>query len=302
MHEPRVHIWDMAHNPRPSSLGALAESGQDSNLFNWLRDLDSREPSLSPARSWLNYPYFMFARHPRLQPKDGANVETGRRSFEKTLSDQESRMAKHEHGANILQGLTPEQQQQLSALVVDCLAEFEEHGERAKHGKNLTRLTKEAASRQRGLDKKVSQVRTALEQLYLYAQKLDPWLGTAHAGFAQNGLTALKELSHYQSAEEWEKDRQNHGRIAQIPSPNDPTTSAMVQLYWFFRHECRFSANESEIRVALIREACFGRWKKPIRIVPFHKSARSGCKSIPDPESRGAGAVAQAVRRFRAKT
>jgi hypothetical protein len=272
-------------------------------FFNWLAHLDSHALPLPQASSWLDYPYFMFARYPRLQPEipeqksARSNNEIGRNSFQKLLSDQESQIAGHENGAQILQGMTPEQRQQLSALVVDCLAEFKKHRARAEHGKHLTRLTKEASRRQRRLDKLVGRVRTALEQLHSYTQDLDPWLGRSHSKFALRGLMAIGNLRHYQSAEEWEKDRQNHLHFAEIaefsPFPDDPTSSAMVQLYWLFRHECHLSANEAQIRTARSRDACFAKWNKSIAIVEKHTTF--------DSESRGASAVAQAVRRYRPK-
>ena len=85
-----------------------------SALFDWLKDLDSKAQGLSPARSWLDYPYFMFARYPRLRPEipekesGRTNNETGYKSFLNMLSNQESKIANHEHGAHILQSLTPD--------------------------------------------------------------------------------------------------------------------------------------------------------------------------------------------------
>lgn len=286
--------------PEPSN------PAQDPALFNWLADLDSRAVDLVQGTSWLNYPYFMFTRYPGLQPAaSGRNAGAGRMSFLRKLADQEVRMTTHKHGNRIFQGLTSEERRQLAALVVDCLPEFEKHREGTEHGKHLTRRTNEAARRQRRLDKLVGRVRTALEQLHSYAQELDPQLGKAHSELAQSGLAAIGRLKHYPSAEEWAKDRENHAHFPDIagfsPFPSDPISSAMVQLYWFFRHQCCLSANDAEIRVALVREAFFATWNKPVQIVPRHKTAHKTAFSAPgsNPESRGAGAVAQAVRRFR---
>jgi len=69
----------------------------------------------------------------------------------------------------------------------------------------------------------------------------------------------------------------------------DPTTFAMVQLYWLLRHGCGLTGDESEVRVALIRNFFWAPLGVPkVKFRPFYEEG----------ESQGCSAVRQAVRRF----
>lgn len=288
-------------NQTASSSQPQRSDGQP--LFNWLAALDSCADQLKPARSWLAYPFFMRVRYPSLWPATSAEdpnprmLAVMREMFIGELTKQEARIASHKKGTAILRGLTADQRRQLAALVIDCVADFENHKGNAEYGKKLTKLTKEATRRQRMLDKGVAKVRTSLESLRDYAAKLDPLLGATHKTFADRTLTELSRLSHYESPASLRHDRELAKTFPDIgfnPFPGDPTTASMVQVYWFFRHECRLSGNESEMRTAWIREVCFVAWNKPVRVIQLHPT--------PESESRGSTAVAQAVRRFRPKS
>jgi hypothetical protein len=63
----------------------------------------------------------------------------------------------------------------------------------------------------------------------------------------------------------------------------------MVRLYWFFRHECQLSGDESEVRTARLRNAF---WiEHGVSTVPYRANYIPG-------ESKGCDAVHIAVARF----
>jgi hypothetical protein len=70
----------------------------------------------------------------------------------------------------------------------------------------------------------------------------------------------------------------------------NPTTFAMVQIYWFFCSGCNLTGHDSEVRVALIRNAFWAQVGIPA--VTYRESYTGD-------QSRGCDAVKQAVHRFR---
>jgi hypothetical protein len=64
----------------------------------------------------------------------------------------------------------------------------------------------------------------------------------------------------------------------------------MVMLYWFFRHECKLPAGESEVRTAMIRKSFWAKFG--IEKVVFRPKYSAD-------ESLGCEAVRKAVERFR---
>jgi hypothetical protein len=270
-------------------------------LFDWLADLDAHVVALPRAESWLQYPYFVFMRHPQLQPQIPEakylawQVETNADAVKMQLKRQSDKISGHEHGEQILHGLTPGQREQLSALLIDCVSEFAKYLEGITHRKRLIRIAGEAERRQRMLNKHVAKVTAALDKLKNYANGLDDWLGMNHRLFAEKGLNAAEHLRNHQSADEWKHDRALHSEFAAIagfsPFPEDPAASSTVQLFWFFRSGCGLSQGDSCLRAALVRNAFFSRWAKKIAYNVKHRSLFL--------QSRGSNAVIQDVRRFR---
>ena len=88
-------------------------------FFDTIADLDKRAATLPKARSWLNYPYFMFARYVHLRPKKESKV------FSKTLETWEDRIASDPEAKRALETLDRELRKQLAALLVDVISELE---------------------------------------------------------------------------------------------------------------------------------------------------------------------------------
>ena len=77
---------------------------------------------------------------------------------------------------------------------------------------------------------------------------------------------------------------------SEYPRPASTEVFGMVKLYWLFRHECGLTGDESEVRVARLRNAFWIEYG--VRPVKFRAIYRAG-------ESIGCNAVHAAVRRFR---
>lgn len=127
---------------------------------------------------------------------------------------------------------------------------------------------------------KINRVRQAVADLDDYRSALDPLLGARRP--PQDELPRPEEIA-LTDFEGLLTKPEFH------PIPTDPVASCMVQLYWFFRRGCRVSGNDSEVRVALIRNSFWTKLgESPVSFRPTYKSA----------ESAGCPAVDAAVRRF----
>jgi hypothetical protein len=185
-----------------------------------------------------------------------------------------------------LQGLDRPLRKQLAGLVLETYVELEKHFDEKEKKRRFPSL-----HRERVLLQKVARARQLLEELRNDAKHL--CTQTSNIPHVQRAADSIRRLAeHYLEETSNILDRFGPARSFE-PLPRiaqNPTTFAMVKLYWFFRHGCRLSGHEAEVRTALIRNAF---WKKfGIPPVEFFREYR------PD-QSMGCPAVHQAVLRFR---
>lgn len=264
------------------STNAKAEPG----FRCWLQQLDSEAKKLPRAQSWLEYPVFMFARHPRLQPKrikTGARMselihESGFNTFNKVVGNWEKRISEHSKTCRAIQGLTPGQRKQLAALVFDIECEFEEFSDSKIKRSQWRKLASEAKSRQQTIQKKIDKAKAALKDLQKYAHDLHRF----------HGLSNIGDIA---SQCEERLDTPIPKRTFELSGEvcDSPVTFAMLKLYCFFREECRQTGDESEVRVALIRNNFWPEKYAPR--VPFRPK-------YDGTESQGCDAVHTAVGRY----
>jgi hypothetical protein len=140
------------------------------------------------------------------------------------------------------------------------------------------------------LERKVAAAEGALEDLKAYAEALDSLLGW---NYVITSKSCLKQLRMFRKAAEYALEfYRNELRDDEHSAPEDATTFGMVQLYWFFRHGCDLSGDESEVRTALIRSAFWTHYG--VLRVDVQERYETG-------QSKGCEAVRLAVRRFRLK-
>lgn len=267
----------------------LAESDppdQVSGPINWLAHLDRKAARLRRRANWSDLaPYcFWFIRYSHLRldaPPDALQQELKKREAEIRGAD-----------LRILGTLSPDLRQQLAALVCDTINDFERFRDRQR---TLTRLRNLRNDQGRKLAAKVKGAITAVSDLHSYAWNLDPWLREPTAGIAKKFLVEINVIQT--------ERRMNPRRIADWadlhirmvteddnhPVPDDPTSSGMVKLYWFFHHGCELNTDEAEVRTALVRNALWTEYADAVRFVPTYTGS----------ESAGCDAVRKAVTRFR---
>jgi hypothetical protein len=279
---------------------------------NWLEELDARARDLPQARSWVNYPYFMFSRYPWLRPeRPRADIrrqltfKSNRKAYEATVHEWKRSIAQKENGIRILSKLDDGQTVQLAALVLDTVVKVEEYRTRLTWHKRVRKLASEEARRVRIVkrklvklhalleeladpearhltDRKLNEARRELDRLHNYVNGLDPLLGVSKI--------LGDVLPHPDSIES--PDFALLLRSAEFhPIPVDPVTSCMVQLYWYFRHGCRLTGNESGVRVALVRNTFWTSFG--VTTLPFNANYDKVSA-----ESSGCAAVDAAVRRY----
>lgn len=137
------------------------------------------------------------------------------------------------------------------------------------------------------LSRKTSKLRVDLEGLREYASGLHALLGLKYVRAADNCLKMLSHLN--EDPFTLEVVRSLNSEYSECPAGEDPRQLSIVELYWFFRHECRCSGVDSEVRVAVVANAFLGH---NLAYIPEYK----------DGESQGCPAVRQAVRRYRPHT
>jgi hypothetical protein len=265
--------------------------GTHGNPFDWLKDMDKRASKLPPAKGVWEYPLFFFARYRRLRPiliragrLDKALHKARHESLAQFLSERAERITKQQETQQAVAGLTSEHRIQLAALLIDTEADIETFTRR-KNAKDWShKLGAEGPRRQRMLSRKLKKARASLSDLRQYATDLDPSLGFDYRRAADDALTQLVEL---REARSFAEHRTVYRELRQ--ATKDPTTFAMVQLYWFFRSGCRLSGDEAEVRVALVRNAFWTTFG--VARVAFFPKNQVG-------QSKGCQAVHEAVRRF----
>jgi hypothetical protein len=249
---------------------------RERELFNTMAYLDAQAATFPKARSWLNYPYFMFARYPHLRPSNNG------RAFWQKLEEWENRIESDSKAARALEDLKPDLRKQLAALLVDIIAELQ------MYKKKISRPPKtflaETERRKRMLVRKREKARRELESLRGYARGLDRLLAGDDEEAARRCLEILAGIGDYDHAAILKALEGAH------PVPEDPTVRGMVDLYWFFRHGCKITGDEAEVRVALLRNAFWTRYG--VAGVDYRPAYVAG-------ESKGCQAVHEAIRRFR---
>lgn len=173
--------------------------------------------------------------------------------------------------------------------MVDAAVEFGGYDPRRRERHlRLRKLVHDTPSRKRMVNRKLRDVRRKLENLRTYADRLDPMLG------CKKYVVAAKDCLNRLPQKVDDSSFPNFQSLIEDPffytAPMNPTNCCMVRLYWFFRRGCRLSGDESEVRVALIRNAFWGKYGiAPVSYRPDYSEA----------ESKGCPAVHEAVRRFR---
>jgi hypothetical protein len=270
--------------------------------FNWLQSLDEAAPTLKRAGSWLQpYGPFMLIRYPHLRPKPSRDDRRRKRMLEsaeacafRLVAEWESRIAHHKEAADCLHGLNPGQWAQLSALLIETVDAFEDCKQQGAGSRLRRHLAGEAKRRTSVLHRRLEKARKAVQELKDYASdsgtrhSLDESSHAARQMLGQKyrlaAQRALRELDVQNAPADLESERNEY------PTPGRAEGFGMVQLYWFFRHECRLRGDESEVRVARLRNAF---WTEhgigTVKYRPTYKDA----------ESMGCDAVHVAVLRYR---
>ena len=177
---------------------------------------------------------------------------------------------------------------QLAALVADTVGGIEgvaSYKVHQSHHKQLQKLSAEAPRRQHMRERKLAKARAALHDLIQYEKGLDEYFGRRLLRAAEDSLGRLPakppEIPDF------------HALLQDTflySGPQNKVDVWMAELYWFFLQGCGISGHESEVRVALIRNAFWSEYGvSPVHYLPEYRSG----------ESQGCAAVRIAVRRLR---
>jgi hypothetical protein len=298
--------------------------------INWLEVVDSASRWFPRARSWINYRYFFFTRYPQLQPADTADrkrqlhLEVGRETFQEELEKWEICITKDKNARQVLEGLSNELRAQLAALMIDCTADIGDYICRLPYHKRLRKATLGAARNERMLKRKLTTLhdklhrllaaqikpteiapneyianrrikacQLALTDLENYLEKLSPLIKPVHL-FGK----ALDEFFSNSLPEPGSIKFPDLSGLLKTPgfhiTLKDPVAPCMVKLYWFFRHGCEITGDHSEVRVALLRNTFWGKYK-----IPPVKYREKFDREVAEPA--GCPAVIEAVRRYSAR-
>jgi hypothetical protein len=269
---------------------------------NWLAWLDRKAPTLTRATNWVADP-FMLARYSNLRPQPISGSDRSRIACEiqeqiasRVFTEWESRIARTAETSVCLNGLNAEQRKQLAALLIQTITEIEMHAPEKRSSQWARCLRREAPARLHGLNRRLQKAQQAVEELQAYAQdsKADKTDNEAQHLARQlvgqiYGIVADKALKAL-TMKSLPKVGQFIGIADEHPIAKRVEAFGMVQLYWFFRHECDLTGDESEVRVARLRNAFWNEYD--VSEVPYRKKSHVT-------ESRGCGAVHTAVVNYR---
>jgi hypothetical protein len=252
------------------------KSGNFSASVNWLEYLDNRVSELSAASDWLDDSElalqrcrrFIMARFPGLPSMFDQSV------FCRELSQGERLIKDSKHGDRIFRGLNLVQRNQLAGLLLDVMDALRFRTGHQESSRKLQELATEGDRRTRMLFRKVSGIRRELEALRTYAERLHPLLGLKYVRAAELGLRAFNNLKEDPSAgESYRWLRSQHPTLEE-----DPRQLGMVELYCFFRYECRCGRPDSEVRVGMLANDFLA---SPMKYVPKYGGAESqGCPAV----------------------
>lgn len=257
--------------------------GIPSSHCSWLKELDRRVGELAAGSDWSDDPQlapqrcrrFLMTRFPEL-----------RRFFPNlVLRNDLSQGRKLIQGSDsaewILRDLKPKQKRQLAGLLLDIIEALEFYVGHTKTSKSVSKLHTERSRRERMLLRMVVKIRLKLEHLREYAKALNPLLGLEYVHAANRCLKFLANLEEKPSEDEFYRSLKS-----EYPSLEDPRQLGMIQLYCFFRYECRCSGADSEVRVAMLA-------------TDFLKASLHYTVRYTGDETKGCPAVRIAVSRFR---
>lgn len=271
-------------------------------LFNWLEWLDKKAATLPRATNWVHDP-FMLARYRNLRPlpiegdvHSRIMCESGERTAARLFADWELRIADNTETTVCLEGLNAEQRRQLAALLLQTIVDLEMLTAADRSSQWSRHLRKAAATRLRVLNRKLQKARKAVQELKAYARDSETGnpddallhaarllLGQDYRLAADNALKALAMKCP-------PKDQEFADIAGEYPTPERVEAFGMVQLYWFFRHGCNLSGDESEVRAARLRNAFWT--EHGVSTVSYRAEYIPG-------ESKGCNAVHTAVTRFK---
>ena len=249
---------------------------------NWLKQLDIRTKRLSVGLDWREElgpqrcRRFIMARFPKLL----------RLLPEEVLSDQlslgENLIRGSRHAKRVLDELDVVRIRQLAGLILDVIEAVDFYLDHRGRSQTAQKLAAEADRRTRMLASKASKLRNGLKSLGEYAEGVHPLLRLKYARAADKCLKILfrlREDPFVPFALEIA-----HSLRVEYPTLQDPRQLGIVQLYWFFRHECELTCRESEVRAAILANEFLA---TNLAYIPDFNEGEKGCP-----------AVRQAVRRY----
>jgi hypothetical protein len=254
--------------------------------INWLEELDKRASELPAESVWFKDSELLFqrcrrfimARFPELPRLFPAQVLCDE------LSRGEKRIRSSDHAERILRDLKPGQRNQLAGLLLDVIEALEVYARHTHSSKSVSELAAERNRRKRMLLRKVSKIRRELERLVKYAEDINPLLSLEYVHAAKRCLKSLANLEGNSHDDEFYCSLRS-----EYPTLEDPRQLGMVELYCFFRYECRCSGPDSEVRVAMLANDFLA---SPLKYIPKYNGT----------ESQGCPAVRIAVSRIRPRT
>jgi hypothetical protein len=222
--------------------------------------------------------------------------ESGEKTATQLFTEWESRIAGSSEAAVCLEGLDAEQRKQLAALLLQTITDMEMRAADSRSSQWAQHVRREAPARLRELNRRLQKARRAVEELKAYARDSETGnpddmlphsarrlLGQTYELAADKALKVLV-MKCPPKAQEFAEIAGEH------PTPERVEALGMVQLYWFFRHGCNLSGDESEVRVARLRNAFWTEYG--VSAVTYRAKYIVG-------QSQGCEAVHVAVRRFR---
>ena len=264
-----------AHNkkqsPRSKAIAPSVAADQPSSdgPRNWLKEADKAACRKERYPDWWCFGISAFdvVRYPSLRPEkppaedpERPVFEVAEILFERYLSKLETRLAKET--PEVLAELTAEQRIQLAALVSDCEEKFNLYGIIKPVANAQMKIAREGERRVKMLRRKILKVLQGLTDLRDYARQMDSQYGfeelPARVRLCLLALEKFKSAQGLADEFAWCREQGEDPRKSRLPI-TDPTTLCMVSLYWFFREECSLSGDESEVRVAVIRNII---WKE----------------------------------------
>lgn len=295
-----THNKKQSHRSKPIAPSVAADPPSSNGWKNWLKEADKATHGRQRYRDWFGVSLSAFdvVRYPFLRPEkppagdpERTMYEVAEILFERHLKKVESRLALETPEA--VADLTAEQRIQLAALAEDCEVGIKCYNLIKPINDAQKKIAREGERRVKMLRRKLMKVLHGLEDLKDYARQMDSQYGfeelPTRVGLC---LLALKQFKSAQGlADEfaWCREQGEDPRKSPTLAIN-PTTRCMVKLYWFFRDGCSLSGDESEVRVAMIRNSF---WMElgvePIDYVPAYNIE----------ENKGCTAVRLAVARYR---